>query len=66
MFEDLKEESKTFKGYVQQISYEPFNTVLYTEKSWTAANEHIIVGGGVFHIDVYKVDEQMVKLYITP
>ena len=40
-FEDLSEESKAFKGYVQHINYETFSTVLYTEKSSTAANEHI-------------------------
>ena len=50
MFEYLNEESKTFKGYVQQISYRPSSTVLYTEKSLTAANKHIRVGGGVFYI----------------
>ena len=49
--EYLNKESLTFKGYVQQISYKPFNTVLYTEKSLTAANKHIRVGGGVLHID---------------
>ena len=67
MFEYLDEESKTLKGYVQQICYKPFSTVLYTENSLTAAKEHIRIGGGVFHIDatgsvVHKVGQKIGKI----
>ena len=51
MFEDFYEESRKLNGYVLHIGYKPFSTVLFTEKSFMAAKEHIIVGGGVFYID---------------
>ena len=55
MFEDFYKESRKLNGYVLQIGYKPFSTVLFTEKSLMAAKEHM---GLVSRKPVFRVCEK--------